>query len=352
MLSFKRKIFYMLFFIALVVILFNNTTKVEATKYERQINDIATMYIDSPVHMQNIKDKLFIRGWVMSTTSNISINVYIDNKLVSFVERNEKREDVIKAISGYGGKQRNPNPGFNKIIDISNILDGIHTLKIEVRNKYNSKILTSKQTTINIKKYNTKAYIDRPFYNSNNKYELLVRGWVMSETDNSIVNLYIDDKFVTKIQKNEKRQDVLNAILDCGGESKNPMPGFSKIIDISNLSEGFHTLEIQIKNTNTNEILERQTTKFYIDKYDAKMYIDRPTNNQNVNNKLLVRGWVMSYIENVDIEVYIDDALIGKLERNQEREDVIKAISGYGGKEKNPMPGFSKTIKISNILNK
>lgn len=351
MLSFKNKIFYMLFFMCLIFILFSNTNISEAFVYEKQISNIATMHIDDPIYMKNIKDKLYIRGWVMSNTSNISINVYIDNKLIDIVERNEKREDVIKAISGYGGRLKNPIPGFNKQIDISNVLDGQHILKIEVKDKDNSKILTFRETIINVKKYNTKTHIDSPRYNENSKYELYVRGWVMSETENSIVELYIDNKFVQTLEKNEKREDVIKAILDCGGKTKNPIPGFNKIIDISNLANGTHTLEIRIRNKTTNEILTSQSTKFYIDSSNVSMYIDDPIYNQNVESKLYVRGWVMSYVEDIELKVYIDNNLIDNIERNQNRQDVLNAISGYGGKTKNPIPGFERIIDISNISN-
>ena len=96
------------------------------------------------------------------------------------------------------------------------------------------------------------------------------------------------------------------------------------------------------------KVLTEETQKIYVNKYKVKMYIDRPINNQNVNNQLLVRGWVMSENENIDIKLYINNHLVDTIERNEKREDVIKAILGYGGREKNPMPGFNKTIDISN----
>ena len=342
-----KKIFYVLFFILFIFIIFSNN--VEATEYEKIINK-ATMYIDNPIYMQNEDNTLFIRGWVMSTTSNISINVYIDNKLIDILERNQERPDVLKAISGYGGKTTNPVPGFAKTIKIPNVLDGVHILKIVIKDNYTGQVLTSSETKINIKKYNTKTHIDSPKYNENNKHEMLVRGWVMSTTSDILINAYIDNKLVYILERNEKRPDVLNAIIDCGKEDINPTPGFNKIIDISNLTQGIHTLEIQIRNKATNEILAYQSTIFYVDNYDVNMYIDNPINSNIVSNKIFVRGWVMSYVEDISIKLYIDENLIDVLERNQERPDVLKAILGYGGKDKNPIPGFIKTIDISNIL--
>ena len=173
----------------------------------------------------------------------------------------------------------------------------------------------------------------------------------MSETENSIVELYIDNKFVQTLEKNEKREDVIKAILDCGGKTKNPIPGFNKIIDISNLANGTHTLEIRIRNKTTNEILTSQSTKFYIDSSNVSMYIDDPIYNQNVESKLYVRGWVMSESQNIDIKLYINNQLVDTIERNEKREDVIKAIIGYGGITSNPIPGFNKEIDISNYKN-
>ena len=79
----------------------------------------------------------------MSTTNNIDINLNIDNILMQKITRNEERVDVLRAIKDYGGSNVNPIPGFNINIDASNVNDGIHILKIEVKNKENQKTLTS-----------------------------------------------------------------------------------------------------------------------------------------------------------------------------------------------------------------
>lgn len=101
----------------------------------------------------------------MSTTNNIDINLYIDNTLIQKISRNEERPDVLRAINGYGGSNVNPIPGFNFNVDSSNVNDGIHILKIEVKNKENLRILTSESLLINVKKYDAIMYIDNPEYN-------------------------------------------------------------------------------------------------------------------------------------------------------------------------------------------
>ena len=77
--------------------------------------------------------------------------------------------------------------------------------------------------------------------------------------------------------------------------------------------------------------------------YSARTYVDNPAEGQapSVKGILEISGWYLSDDEQAQIEVLIDDVKqeIKEITR-EERIDVINAIPGYGGIEKNPTPGY------------
>jgi len=92
-----------------------------------------TIQIDSPT--TTIKqEQMQIRGWVMSNLKDREIKVYIDNEEVPDVQIVE-REDVLKAITGYGGRETNEKPGFEAYYNNKNLKYGDHEVKITVLDK-------------------------------------------------------------------------------------------------------------------------------------------------------------------------------------------------------------------------
>ena len=77
--------------------------------------------------------------------------------------------------------------------------------------------------------------------------------------------------------------------------------------------------------------------------YNSKMWIEDPVVGSENYEKLKVRGWALSEDKDSQVMIYIDGKRTeGKINRS-ERNDVTNKISGYGGKESNPMPGFEST---------
>ena len=68
----------------------------------------------------------------MTNDTNSTVKMYIDGKEqdISSLIRIE-REDVIKAVDGYGGIVANPRPGYKVEIDVSKFSDGEHVLTVE-----------------------------------------------------------------------------------------------------------------------------------------------------------------------------------------------------------------------------
>ena len=167
---------------------------------------VGKMYIDEPNSGKNVKTSLYYQGWALSDDQNASIEIYVDDKLQSLPKRYE-REDVLKAISGYGGRNTNPTPVYKGTIDTGKLKDGIHKLRVVLKSS-NGKIIKEMSTNFNVKKYDTKIDIDKPIGKTvYNKENIEYQGWIMSEDKNAEVRIYIDDALQTSPER-YKREDV------------------------------------------------------------------------------------------------------------------------------------------------
>ena len=79
------------------------------------------------------------------------IDIKVDNKTVDNIKelKRTQRADVIKAIQGYGGIEKNPTPGYELNVDFSKYGVGMHTISIQVLSK-EGKILAQETRKINV----------------------------------------------------------------------------------------------------------------------------------------------------------------------------------------------------------
>ena len=180
---------------------------------------------------------------------------------------------------------------------------GHHQYKVEVVSN-EGVVIGEKESTFIVKNYEGKIYIDSPVRNEKVKTELNYQGWAMSDDPNSEVEIYIDGEKQEDVQRYE-REDVLNAISGYGGREANKKPGFRGTIDVSDLKDGSHTMAVRVV-TEKGTIISESSTVFQVYKYDTKMDVDNPYNNQTVMEELRFRGWVMSEDENHKVRILID----------------------------------------------
>lgn len=309
----------------------------------------AKIYIDTGTKGTNIINKnTLIDGWIMSNDKDANIKVYVDEKEQQILNYTRvERQDVLNAIHGYGNKTENPLPGFNFNIDISKIENGEHILKIDVLSNNGEKIV-SQERKIRVEKYRARMDIDSPYVNEIVKKSLKLEGWIMSDTPNADIKVYIDEDEIKDLKiKRKERPDVLKVITGYGTIKENPLPGFETEIDTSKIKDGKHTVKVVavVNSEVTNYI---KTIDFIINKYQTNMYLDEPEQAvYNTDTQLTVRGWVMSELANKKIIVKFDNETIENVDL-QEREDVINAIHGYGTREENPKPGFITKLNTQN----
>ena len=310
----------------------------------------ANSYVDVPTDGAKVKPTFNISGWVMTDDEESKIKVYIDGKeqTIKSIDRKE-RNDVIKAIPGYGGSAKNPKPGYTIKLENTNLNNGKHILRVDVISREN-KVLSTFSTIINYENYKAQMYIDNPAEDKVVKIDnnSTISGWVMTEDTNATIKASINGKeqTISSIERKE-RKDVINAIHGCGNASQNPKPGFNIKLNIGDFNDGVYTLKLAVISSN-GKVIATDERKVEINKYKATGCIDIPIPLGQARKTLYVSGWVMTNDKNSKIKMYIDnkEQTVNNLKR-VEREDVIKAIPGYGGKESNPTPGYKAEIDVS-----
>lgn len=315
--------------------------KIKVNKYQTCLN------IDYPNTSQIRKDSLYIDGWVMSTCDSKKIEIYMDGKLQQPEIITRKRPDVISVINGYGTLTENPEPGFKTTLDLKQIDDGNHTLKIRVVSGTGEE-LSSVTKNITIQKYQTNLNIDYPKTDYINSDKLYIDGWVMSTNSDKKIQIYLNDKLQETQIVTRKRPDVIAAIHGYGTLAENPEPGFKTTLDLKNITDGKYTLKIKVVTSNGLE-LASYTKNITIKKYETNLNIDYPKTSEIREDRLYIDGWVMSTCEDKKMNIYIDGKLREEQLVTRKRPDVIAVIKGYGTSEENPEPGFKTTLDLKQI---
>ena len=308
----------------------------------------AKTWIDYP--KSSLAGDFAIEGWFISNDEKSTYKLYLDDveqKDINFIRT--QRNDVLDFYKEYN-TEINKQPGIICNIDSSKISKGKHKLTLKAFSREGN-VIAEHSTNFTLEESRAKICIDKP----STKIDIVgktlnVVGWVMSNDKNTSIKAYIDGKQqnfnnLVRLQRN----DVLEAIKDTGTKKENPTPGFKFDIDLSKLSNGTHTLKIDVL-SGEGKIIKTQERKFILDKYTTKLCVDFPINNDEVSKSLFIKGWVMSTEKNAKINIYIDNQKINDVNiTRQARPDVINAIKGYGTIKENPTPGFEAFIDTTKI---
>ncbi len=292
-----------------------------------------------------VKTKLNLEGWIISTCDNYSIHTYIDNNIISEEIERIARDDVNKAVTGYG---ENPSPGFKSTVNLENILDGPHIIKVEIVDNKTGEIIITKKISINVKKYSGIINIESPEDSLMiNGTSIDITGWAMSNMKDIEydIKILLSDNQITKTPIIKcKREDVNKAITEYG---HNELPGFKTSIDVTKIRDGQHNLEIALINPKTNEIIAKKSRNIVIKKYGGIINIESPIK-RIFNSNFLISGWQMSNYPNAKVIIEVDNKKSSDKITRLSRNDVIVAIKNYGTPEENFFPGFECNLNINN----
>ena len=337
----KKTLFLVVF---ILCILFGNLKSVAQSESKK-----ARMWIDEPTINYIDGKSINVVGWLLSDDKNAILKIYIDGKDTNTIIARVEREDVLNAIPGYGGRESNPKPGFVATLDFSKVTYGSHTIKYAVIDS-NGVEIQKIEKIVNIdNRTKARMYLDTPTGNYIDGKSVDVSGWFLCSDTSSILKIYIDEKYTNAVITRVERNDVLNAIPGYGGKTANPKPGFTTTLDLSKIAYGNHTIKYAVLDGNGIELQKIEKTVNIDNRTKARMWIDEPTENYIDGKSAEVSGWLLCSDASSTLKIYIDgkdtNAVITRVERN----DVLNAIPGYGGRISNPKPGFTTTLDFSKI---
>ena len=96
-------------------------------------------------------NNIAIIGWELSSLPDSKVKIFVDNKEITNEIERVEREDVLNAVSGYGGKNSNPKPGFKTILNLQKYLEGNHDIDIKLYSR-EGKLLTEQRRSIYVMK--------------------------------------------------------------------------------------------------------------------------------------------------------------------------------------------------------
>lgn len=112
-----------------------------------------------------------------------------------------------------------------------------------------------------------------------------VSGWKMANVADTQIKVTLDTNKIENINY-VQRQDIINSVVNYGTIKENPKPGFNFEIDTKSLTDGEHTLKIELV-TKENKVLQTYSKKI---KIDRSMHVQYSTHVQNI-------GWQSSKID-------------------------------------------------------
>lgn len=204
------------------------------------------MCIDTPQTMVE-GNTLNISGWAMSTDANATIKVYINGQDMNAKITRTKREDILQIIKRCGGRTNNPLPGYNAQINISKYNKGVeYKIKVVLLSEDGDEIRSEEK---NVKFYSNdrgELCLDTPQRTVFTGDSIIFTGWEMSQLENSTLEFYADNNRIYPEIIRTKRADVIAAKPQFGGTDVNPNPGYEATFSIKNLSQGMHTIRVEL----------------------------------------------------------------------------------------------------------
>lgn len=154
-----------------------------------------------------------------------------------------------------------------------------------------------------------------------------VSGWALNDSIVKQINVYIDNTLVGQATIGLPRPDVTAVYSGYNGGSN---CGYEYTIDTSKLSIGSHTLKVTAVG-NDNSTIEKSVA-INIVKPIPRMDIENPRNSLTFSGKSYkISGWALNDSVVKQVNVFLDNKLVGQANYGKPRPDVTAVYSGYNG---------------------
>ena len=282
--------------------------------------------------------KLSVSGWAISNTAIKNINIYVDGVLKKTTTTLLSRPDVQKAYPQYAYSGVS---GYSDDIDVTNVAVGNRKLKVEQVASDGSK--HSVETTFVKPDTQPRTYIDAPVSGTSISGNWMkVSGWSLNNSGVSAINIYVDGVKKATTTANLPRLDVQKVYPEYANSANS---GFSTNVDISNVAAGKRIIKVEQVAGNGQKTSVQ--TMVNVVKQEAKLELDVPANNSNVNSKsVTVKGWAWNPSGVKEVIVYVDGVKKATTKANLSRPDVQKVYPGYSNSQNS---GYSVNVDLTTI---
>ena len=344
--------------------------EIKLEEKEKKVRLFIETNANNQTYNNNTKE-INISGWRMANFSNNQIKGYVDGKKIG-EEAIVKyaRADVISAIKDCGTEEQNPTPGFVVNVNLENLAEGKHTIKLE--------ITTLKQEVIET--YTCTFNINRQIQVSYSGHVQNI-GWQGNRINGETAgtegkSLRLEALKIKLENEPEKVKVKYRANVEKKGWQEWKAEG--GIAGTEGESLKLEQIQIQLEETEEytvmyrvhvqdigweewkkdNEIagtkgkrIEAIQIKLVKREKKARLFIETGGNNQTYykdTSTISISGWKMANFSNNKITAYLDNKEIEKI-TNYARADVITAITDCGTKEQNPTPGFVINVNAEEL---
>ena len=327
---------------------------------------------DETVYYKN--DKINVVGWKMADVSDTKIVAYFDQiKLDEDRIKYAERPDVIKGVVGYGTAKQNLMPQYSFEIDTRDLSAGQHIIKIDTINS-KGKVIGTLESHIF---YDTELHVTYSAHVQDIGWQNLKKDGEKAGTEGRLLRIeaiklnLINATDNMRIKYRVHVQDIGWQDWKYNGEIAGTVSQSKRIeaikIEIENTEEYSIEYRVLVQDVgwqgwaNDGETAGTEEKGLRLEAIEIKivpkiahdratMYIDEPANKVGAE-KVKVKGWLMTNIENVNIRILFNDEKIDSGITRISRNDVLEIIKGYGGKEYNPLPGFEAILNLSELAN-
>lgn len=321
----------------------------------------ADIKIQYPLDTYKYKDQMYVEGYADNDIPDSIVEIYIDETMVTN-QANRHNNDTVNY------KYSNSNQGFHGTFDVSNLKDGKHKLRINIKSqRFPDEIVETKTKEFNVKKYDGIIIIETPTTSQFNN-SITIAGYEMSELDNSYIKIFIDNIDITHTLASPVNRTEYDSIINTGiygGASTNSTPGFNSTIDLALISAGKHNITVKLY-TKLDEEISSYTKTILVYK-NVSFGIDVSSHNTITNWKAIkndgidyafiraaYRGYGFTGTLNPDIKfaenthgaimagikigAYVYSQAINEQEAIEEANLIISLINREGGKNTFTLP--------------
>jgi fibronectin type 3 domain-containing protein len=298
------------------------STKITAV--DKPVQLITKGYIDSPKKDQVITDdKYTISGWFLDPRGVAKIEVLIDDVVVGEATYGLSRPDVMNVYPAYN----NNNSGFSYVLDLKNVSQGTHSIKIRETGN------DGKQTTLPVKTFERKlkarGVLDSVKDNQTISGKYNVWGWILDGSGVAKVEVLVDGVVVGEATYGKPRADVYKVYPEYNNENS----GFSFILNAMAFSEGTHRITIRETGNDGSQLVLPECTVNISHELPTIGFLDKPKDNMIIGGRYNISGWFLDQSGVAKIEVLVDDVVVGEVTYGYSRPDVFIAYPDYNNEK-------------------